>query len=253
MVNFLIFTQTRPTYIKLSFFHTFLCIASVRWIRGNTFWISPDESFKCFRLLISCKTFFVITQQKKKTEANRHKKRNIKKKFIYFSQDLNYIYQRRISRVRNTINNKECNSRICRFMSISNMLYKNAMHRHSDLNNNQPEDTVPLIDHDHQHNICKCKCSCLPRFLTCCFSVSCLHCKYTIFFNFFYIFFLYILHLLFDLHIPEFLILILEWMKNSFYDQFLRINFLFRCLLSRVILKVLKFNNAGVILWQMRI
>lgn len=66
-------------------------------------------------------------------------------------------------------------------MSMSNVLFKNAMHRHSDLNNNnQPEDTVPLIDHDHQHNICKCKCSCLPRYLTCCFSVSCLHCKYTI-------------------------------------------------------------------------
>ena len=127
------------------------------------------------------------------------KKKKHKKKFIYFSQDLNYIYQRRISRVRNTINNKECNSRMCRFMSISNVLFKNAMHRHSDLNNNnQPEDTVPLIDHDHQHNICKCKCSCLPRFLTCCFSVSCLHCKYTRFnFNFFYFlhFFIY-LHLL---------------------------------------------------------
>jgi hypothetical protein len=79
---------------------------------------------------------------------------------------------------------------MCRFMSISNVLFKNAMHRHSDLNNNnQPEDTVPLIDHDHQHNICKCKCSCLPRFLTCCFSVSCLHCKYTIFFNFIFTFF----------------------------------------------------------------
>ncbi|KAL7024200.1 hypothetical protein ACKWTF_012942 [Chironomus riparius] len=93
-------------------------------------------------------------------------------KHPFFNTDLNYIYQRRISRVRNTINNKECNSRMCRFMSISNVLFKNAMHRHSDLNNNnQPEDTVPLIDHDHQHNICKCKCSCLPRFLTCCFSM----------------------------------------------------------------------------------
>jgi hypothetical protein len=89
-------------------------------------------------------------------------------------QSLEYVYRSRISRINKTINNRECNSRICRFMSISETFVRNARLRHNDLNNNfQPTETDPLIAHDHhQHRICNC--SCLPRLLTtCCFFVSC--------------------------------------------------------------------------------
>lgn len=96
-------------------------------------------------------------------------------------QDINFIYQTRISRANKAINNnnRECNSRICRFVSNSHAFIQNASnvltHRHSDFNNdnNNYQETIPLlIDHDHHehHNICKC--SCLPRLFNCCFSVS---------------------------------------------------------------------------------
>lgn len=100
-------------------------------------------------------------------------------------QDINFIYKTRISRINKTINNTACTSRICRYTSISNVLFRNMTLNvlTSDVNNNQPE-TEPLIhSHDH-HRKCKCKCSCLPRlFFNCCFLVS-----WTLFMILFYTF-----------------------------------------------------------------
>lgn len=107
---------------------------------------------------------------------------------LYAHQDINFIYQTRISRAHKTINNdnnrnkRECNSRICRFMSESNAFFLNATnvltHRHhSDFhndNNNNNQETIPLLieTHDHHEHHTICKCSCLPRLFNCCFFVS---------------------------------------------------------------------------------
>lgn len=99
--------------------------------------------------------------------------------FMHHPQDINFIYQTRISRANKTINRnkRECNSRICRFMSESNVFIQNASnvltHRHSDFNNDNQE-TIPLLiePHDHLEHHSICKCSCLPRLFNCCFFVS---------------------------------------------------------------------------------
>lgn len=98
---------------------------------------------------------------------------------MHHLQDINFIYQTRISRANKTINRnkRECNSRICRLMSESNVFIQNASNvftqRHSDFNNDNQE-TIPLLiePHDHHENHTICKCSCLPRLFNCCFSVS---------------------------------------------------------------------------------
>lgn len=135
--------------------------------------------------------FFILLKKKKRKKrfsyknnskkifcVKSHHRKKYKKKLTRFSffQDINFIYRSRISRINKTINNRECNSRMCRFRSIidpSALLRSLSLlnRLNSDVNNNEP-DKEPLISHDNRR-MCKCKCSCLPRlFFNCCFVVS---------------------------------------------------------------------------------
>lgn len=111
-------------------------------------------------------------------------------------QDINLIYKSRISRAYKTLNSTECNSRICRFTSISSVLFRNISVLSGFVDNNSQQETEPLLIHTHNHHRI---CSCLPRLLfNCCFLVSwTIYLYFNLLYNFFNFYFY------FNFYIPK--------------------------------------------------